>query len=61
MKKHTILEVLQKLADAKIEKLQPKPRFGISNYQSKSATDHIDKLTAIYNDEEKLMTYFTKL
>ena len=60
-KKYTTLEVLQQLADVKMDKLKPRPHFGLKNYQSKSATDHIDKLTAIYNDEAKLMAYFTKL
>ena len=60
-KKYTTLEVLQKMADVKIEKLQPRPHFGRENYQSKSATDTIDKLRSIYNDEAKLLAYFCKL
>ena len=61
MKQYTILEVLQQLADVKMDKLKPRPHFGLKNYKSKSATYHIDKLTDIYNNEEKLMAYFTKL
>ena len=60
-KKYTTLEVLQQLADVKMDKLKPRPHFGRENYQSKSATDTIDKLRSIYNDEAKLMAYFTKL
>ena len=60
-KKYTTLEVLQQLADVKMDKLKPRPHFGRENYQSKSATDTIDKLRSIYNDEANLMAYFTKL
>jgi hypothetical protein len=57
----TKLELLQELVDIKINKCQPRKWAQISNHQSKSDRDTIEKLQSIYNDELALIKYFTKL
>jgi hypothetical protein len=57
----TKLKVLQELVDIKISKCQPRPKYGVEEYQSKKDNDIIKKLQSIYNDEDALIKYFTKL